>query len=75
MADLPACLDDVEAFKKCMEYYDLTNPENTYTLHNESFRNCNKTFINIKNRLKNDPDTNYLIFIVAAGHGMNSSGQ
>ena len=75
MADLPACLDDINAFKECMEHYDMTNPENVYELHNESFKSNNKTFIKIKNRLKNDPDSKYLIFIVAAGHGMNAQGQ
>jgi hypothetical protein len=75
MGDLPACLDDINAFKECMKYYDLTDPDNIYELHNKSFRECNKTFINIKNRLKKEPETNYIIFIVAAGHGMNSEGQ
>ena len=35
MGDLPACVDDIEAFQKAMEYFDLTDTENIYVLHNE----------------------------------------
>ena len=34
-----------------------------------------KTLTALKNRVKGDPDTKYLILIVAAGHGMNANGQ
>ena len=75
MGDLPACLDVIEAFKKAMVYYDLTAPANTYLLHNAKQSTCMATMSTIKKRLKEDPETNYLIFFVCAGHGMNASGQ
>ena len=34
-----------------------------------------KTLTAIKNRVKEDSETKYLILIVAAGHGMNANGQ
>ena len=35
MADLPACVDDIEAFQDAMKYFDLDDPEDIYVLHNE----------------------------------------
>ena len=48
MADLPACLEDIEAFKKAMEYFGLTDPDNTYVLHNASAKECNSTISAIR---------------------------
>ena len=73
--DLPACLDNIKTFKEAMEHYGATKPEDVYNLCNESFKQCTVTLRNIQKRIQEDPETNYLILYVIAGHGMNVKGQ
>ena len=51
------------------------NPEDIYVLKNENSKAFRTTFGKITRRLQKDPDTNYLILYVIAGHGMNQNGQ
>ena len=44
MGDLPACTDDIDAFKDAMEYYGANDPEDCYVLHNADFKTCNGKF-------------------------------
>ena len=74
MSDLPACTDDIDAFKEAMKCYGVTNPEDCYVLHNADFKTCTLTFRQIQKRLSNNKDTNFLILYVFAGHGMNVKG-
>ena len=75
MGDLPACTEDIEAFKEAMEHYGATDPDDCYVMHNANFKECNTIFRNMQNRIKKNPDTNFLVLYVFAGHGMNVKGQ
>ena len=75
MGDLPACTDDIDAFKEAMKHYGATDPEDCYVLHNANSKECNTTFRTLTQRLQKNPDTNFLILYVFAGHGMNVKGQ
>ena len=47
MSDLPACTEDIDAFKEAMTHYGATMPEDCYKLHNADWKTCNKTFRDI----------------------------
>ena len=74
MADLPACTDDIEAFKEAMKHYGATDPADCYHLHNADRKKCTATFNEIGKRLRENPEINHLIMYVFAGHGMNVEG-
>ena len=75
MGDLPATVDDTAAFKSAMNYYGITNEEDFYNLHDPTLNECNAVFRELIKKFAENPDTNYLILFVFAGHGMNASGQ
>ena len=75
MSDLPACADDIDAFRDAMKYYGATDPGDSYVLHNADFKTCNATFKNIQKRLLQNPKTKFLILYACAGHGMDVKGQ
>ena len=72
---MPATVNDTAAFKHAVKHYGVTNEEDFYHLHNPSFTQCNAVFKDLIKKLTENPDTNYLILYVFAGHGMNVSGQ
>ena len=76
MGNLPDTEKDIEAFKDAMEHYDCTNPDDIYEIKDATnLLDVIKVMVEIKKRLKDNPDTNHLIMYVAAGHGMNESGK
>ena len=75
MGALKAVEKDMAAFRGAMKYFGLTNPANTVELKEpERAIHCGKAVLTIKRRFAAEPDKNFLMLWVLAGHGMNWSG-
>ena len=68
------CWKDIEAIKPILERYGIGNksePENLYILNEaHAFAPVKKVIVEIRRRIRDNPDTNFLIVYVLAGHGM-----
>ena len=57
-----------------MKRYCVIDKKNVYHLYNSDLKTCNKTLLAIMKRLKESPETNFLIIFCVAGHGLNYQG-
>ena len=70
--------EDCQAFRTILEQYQVTDagPEDIYTMVDDpTSDDVKKTIKSIKKRLYEKPETNFLIFYVVIGQGLQSYGQ
>ena len=78
-ASLP--LKDCEEMREALKRYGITDTgpigdENLYVLNdNATAAKIRKVMQNIRHRIASDPEKNYLVVYVLAGHGMIVSGK
>ena len=77
-ANLTECKKDCKTFKNAMKEYKITDtgPEDIYNMDsNPKDDTIKETVKEIKIRLRDNPDKNFLIFYILAGHGMVMGGR
>ena len=74
MGDLPATVEDTAAFKHAVKHYGVTDENDFYNLHDPTEKQCQAVFRDLIKKFTDNPEDNYLVLFVFAGHGMNVAG-
>lgn len=69
-ANVPLAIDDCEFAKKIFLTQYLVMPKDIIELKNKTTSECEQEYIDLSKEVQDNPDTNYLIVHVLAGHGV-----
>ena len=73
MINLDACKDDIDLFRDVLKRYKVKK-ENEHNCHNPTRKQMDDLIKELAKKFKSEPEKNFLVIYVVAGHGMNCSG-